>query len=941
MSQGRQYVIINYQLFKACYIETHPFERNVKVNARNEWGKLQLKWKLYNKSRSKWPHVFYVDARTTINNGKYAYELQRRTIANKTKYIRTVDYTHCIYQEQNDTIRKSLGRGYGDRCLFYSEKEDKYYPATVEHYYSDIDGDSNTNRKIIYDDSKNKSEIVNKSSTHIQPFPINHPIYIEPQSVVAVNNKDHWYTGLVKDIIIDKDNKEWIRGIYRQNRKIKSFAIQRYCNRIVLLDDINHMHFDRLSYSLQSFIKWVRSVQKSIYSNKNVIVELNWDKIETNLKIQCDKYENSMQELKHLYYDSELVDNYNRDEEVRGYFYGCPTIIHYILKNRKIDTYIEDRLKTDGAHIIKLLVKYKIIDGSEEFGADYDGCYSSGYGETSIFYELVDDESMVDVVTLICQQQNKAIITITHGTAIFQHIFHNWYREGKLNKNVLDKLIFRGVYPFEFRLDYGWNAPTYAPTSDVSQKLKQYITQFINEHGVLDIKKIDVYQSCVRSANRKGIKSTNETCIMVPLVLHPFICQAKKEMFDLLSKYSYFPDIVIEIINSYIYVNYDLFYPKTIHNKLKVKTINLFNNITHMKKQYIKYFLNEMGHDQKLMNYIFDNDKYTEQYLKYFWKFVLYRPYEDILFDNDKYTQLYLRGFWQSVLYQNTDCHLLYEIIVMNNITINQERMYDILKGVADSGDCKTLIEFLGLAKIKYEDKLDHDKKLMNYIFDNDKYTQLYLRGFWQSVLYQNTDCHLLYEIIVMNNITINQERMHDILKEVADLGDCKTLLDFLGLVKIKYGYKFDVNFIFTPWCYNVKGEIDLMGDLMTSTDYRNEETVSATMLYILREFDYNYTQQYSIRLGDNWEYEDLTLLEYMLICFTNSYAEIINCLLIECENKYSYSINDIQEIVLRVLHMITSSKPLMETIGNCLEIRCKTKKDMTLMNNILETLRQ
>eukprot|EP01084_Bolivina_argentea_P096611 173687_1 len=79
-------------------------------------------------------------------------------------------------------------------------------------------------------------------------------------------------------------------------------------------------------YSLKQFIQWIHFIE-----TKSTVIDLNFDKIENDLKYQYLLYhENKSEYLKQIYYDEE-----NSKLEKKKLFGGSNTIIHYILNELK------------------------------------------------------------------------------------------------------------------------------------------------------------------------------------------------------------------------------------------------------------------------------------------------------------------------------------------------------------------------------------------------------------------------------------------------------------------------------------------------------------------------------------------------------------------------------------------------------------------------------
>eukprot|EP01084_Bolivina_argentea_P054287 99588_1 len=781
------------------------------------------------------------------------------------------------------------------QCLFYSQSEDKWYPARFGGYVN------RGNKKIFTVKYGNeKTATVQRSSPHIQPIPVFHPILFKKGLICKVwsDAKRKWLNGTISEIYNDK-GKEYLK--VRYNREI--FCIQRYDPTNIRLDD-NSNHFELLPLSLQIMIKWVKSVELSIKNKRNKPNDLDWSVIENDLKYQCNKYENNRGELKEIYYDDRM--DYNEYGQAKFlnqfnkmYFYNRPTIIHYILgifhtftrlayKFTLGDDYIyKNKIIKDGIKIIKLLIIYEIINGDETYRVVTCPISDMALGVDSIFdfvCQIIREPVLIDlsqVIAMFCKDRTtlhkKAFLTITHfgnvlsGETILDvkdddlnRTSLKWCHNDSCDNVVLHQLLFAGVYPFQFlrrrRKSIGCEI-TYKQPLFVKRDYDEDVECKINYNNINDdntcidnistakyiellMEKYNVMDNTYKYKDDQEFRY--QRLIILPLVLYSYLNQVKQEMFELLTNNCCLPNIVIKMVISFIYINYDLFYPKNIRNNIKVQAIDFLNHITHlnMEQENINNTFNERVNDKHFINYLLKDDQYLVEVIKCCCR----------VQGGDK---------------------LLYKLISTENVSISLDAFYYIIfskiRNCAYHGGYEILIKMLKLASTKYGDQFD-----INFIWkDSDKYQ-------------------------------LNQFQRH--------IKECMIMEEILN-------------------------NMDLAKDIIP---------------YILKEYNYNIL--FKIKCEHNYRYESekMPFLDVLLFRFDNRYIKLINCLLIECKNKYKYSIDDICKSILNVMENIVNNymehwcdcgeeyidwNGFIKTIENCLKIRCENDNDTTAMNDILDQL--
>lgn len=445
-----------------------------------------------------------------------------------------------------------------------------------------------------------------------------------------------------------------------------------------------------LPYSLQQFIDFASNI-----INENKVIDLEWDKIDKDIKMQYIQYTNK-DTFTRLYYNYDapdkndymfkFPDKYNQINKQR--FSGEHSIIHFIFsslfgirtlrKQYQLNDSQMHKARLNGCKMIKLLIENDAITGEEIFL-----CYSFG---VTIIEAIADGIKSIDtmkVYNLLHEDHNfsssddgksqledcekhyekyqieilEALIDLlaccfnnvdTCKYAIFTNEIVCWeyddsddgntdsgarrhllkslniwdsmitYSEPLRNQclipnnhQIIKRMLFRGITPFNFQIKTNNvihyelnNDGFYENVSDVMQKKitdgRGLTKQLWNE--------IDNVQLFSEEA------FDNALGIISPLLFYADYCDAKKEMFELLTNCLDLFDVIIEVIVSYLYIDYDMYYCKTFRDDKKVKE---FGNIQRLIKFYNE---NTSGSDSyHYITKILKDCKFIDQTQLYDW----------------------------------------------------------------------------------------------------------------------------------------------------------------------------------------------------------------------------------------------------------------------------------------------------------------------------------
>eukprot|EP01083_Nonionella_stella_P005224 15144_1 len=906
--------VVTHQNFTNCFIQTHNFEDNVASKAEFEWLRLQSKWKLIGTSRAKWPQSFCDEARQQMNGWKQVYHMQQEARRKAKKH----------HGRQNSQNLEAIRAGWTMycRCLFYLQSEDQWFPAVFDRPtdYNNLDlltvAYTRSNREI--------PTTIQRSSPYIQPFPMVNPKYFQIGSLCEVCVTDStWHDGIVDAICSDNQPQEWLKGRYSTGKSVNRFCIQRYSKDIRLMDDIDH--FASLPLSLQLFIKWVRSIEESWKSQgrKIPIMQLDWNIIEQDLKSQCETYQDNTHELKEIYYDFRLdcseyipyhpvYDASNREN--KKYFYDRPTIIHYILRNRYDEYYGPyKQVFPVGCHIIKLLLRHGIITGEELFsGGSFPLSILDTICQCLQWWDEGNVDPWIDLVNVICTERavldQRAIINVIHERSLpltIQNIFD--VEDGNsckgpllcsvplCNKNgVLHKLLFRGIYPFQFTRKYHVNAESVKTKEIVKQPTVDGPGMYPNINDIKDEindMTLPQYIHCLLdqfdapNAQRNDIYFRTQCCILSPLVLHPFVCDVKREMFELLSHHTSLDPLYIQIIMSFIYINYDLFYPPNMRNTIDIEVIDFLNNISHlnMDVEKVNDVFEKRINDETFINYLFEEDRYTTEVV-----------------------QSFCKSSWRNAY--DGGGEILYKMITTGSVDVSLDVLYYVMISLLYiPKDCNSFLKFLQYTVSKFGN---------------------------QFVIHHAWEESAKYKLFNVDNDYSDETHKYCIMSQLIFVLD---------------------------------------------QDYDETATVYHIIKYILKECNYDSSYDLKVKLN-YYKSEKMTLLSYLLLSFNNERADVLRCLLIECKDKYVYSVSDICDCVLNVMSKhVHGQSPYLEhkdsvwtewkkhiqnktnrsidwcerygdsidfqlfvnTIESCLNIRWKNEKDTSTMSHTLQLLNQ
>eukprot|EP01084_Bolivina_argentea_P121875 215997_1 len=162
---------VNKQQFIQCYCKTHPSDSNRQAESNRLWVQLLLKYKLFSKSKSKWPQSFHDEARQLMNKWKERYNTISQIILNKNrkstvslnidkqpqslqllvKWVQNIEFKHpnvidLNFNELKDDITNNV--------IHNNEAMKFFYACSLQGYH-----EMNMSQHNPFDNDTNKQQI--------------------------------------------------------------------------------------------------------------------------------------------------------------------------------------------------------------------------------------------------------------------------------------------------------------------------------------------------------------------------------------------------------------------------------------------------------------------------------------------------------------------------------------------------------------------------------------------------------------------------------------------------------------------------------------------------------------------------------------------------------------------------------------------------------------
>eukprot|EP01084_Bolivina_argentea_P017362 32442_1 len=414
----------------------------------------------------------------------------------------------------------------------------------------------------------------------------------------------------------------------------------RYTQRWV--DYTTDIHLKQLKATLPFSIQEIIKFSYNIYRNK-IVIDLNFEKIERDLKLQYHKYnDHNPNILKKLYSWSAQVErggDYKETQIVKAYnmFFGKSnyTLPEYLSAQITFNKYCEmefpELCSNDKIKIIKQLLKYfklLIVNGVLDV---YDSNETDTYG-TNIWQEIQQLSSMElsdnimanimdDIVGLIVSVESsnyeraysfrynggkqEAILNIMRGINQRDENGNQSHKLYLMNSityshpeadptqdhifinhhGIIDKLLFRGMLPFQFvheektSTNNDENLVYHQPITSHNMKQTKHYIQHL-------VKEANIYEKILDAEDGEHYPYT-QMIMLSPLILLPHSNGAHNMMMSILSQiiasYTESDNLskqISTVISGYLFVDFSQFYDiESIKNNINSKCILLLNDL--------------------------------------------------------------------------------------------------------------------------------------------------------------------------------------------------------------------------------------------------------------------------------------------------------------------------------------------------------------------------
>eukprot|EP01083_Nonionella_stella_P230835 815660_1 len=421
-------------------------------------------------------------------------------------------------------------------------------------------------------------------------------------------------------------------------KAIKSFSPPDWDGHWVDFEQHNTLrqHKQSLPLSIQRIIEFA---QQRIGYNK--IIELNYKRIEQDLKCQYKKYHSNKKRLKRLYfyYNSTYIPTENEDYDPYNLMYfgkslseftertdfegiANYSVVHYLATEIAFGCLVVD---DPVLILLQLLIKHMVVDCDDIIH------YSVWDGREFSLFDLIihkavrckqrDDvaaniEHFVKLIMCCTEQKEvdsqRAIVQVIGGEISDRHgVYQTLLGTGAAwmefnyspdsdnmkhnDTQMVEKLLFRGMLPFQFH-DVS-NDRILQPFSD-NNDLKTYMNKWLIP--------IQYAPRDEPLGARQCTVPRIEMAFVAPLVVLRHFNRAKQWMEHILMDTVVSREIA-RIICDYLYIDYNVFYSREVQNRLNVRCLVFFDHILQfgMDKQFAHDFnaiyrdTEFIGHDEK------------------------------------------------------------------------------------------------------------------------------------------------------------------------------------------------------------------------------------------------------------------------------------------------------------------------------------------------------